>query len=46
MDRQGVDSANCSLEIGIFGAEPWTNEMRANIEQRLGIDAVDIYGLS
>ena len=46
MDRQGIDSANCSLEIGIFGAEPWTNEMRTTIEQRLGIDAVDIYGLS
>ena len=46
MDRQGIDSSNCSLKIGIFGAEPWTNEMRTSIEQRLGIDAVDIYGLS
>jgi phenylacetate-CoA ligase len=46
MVRQGLDPATCSLEIGIFGAEPWTNEMRAQIEAVLGIDAVDIYGLS
>ena len=46
MERQGRDPAKSSLEIGIFGAEPWTNEMRIEIEQRLGIDAVDIYGLS
>ena len=46
MERQGIDAVNCSLEIAIFGAEPWTNEMRASIEQRLGLDAVDIYGLS
>lgn len=45
-ENQGIDPKSCSLEIGIFGAEPWTNEMRAEIEQRLGIDAVDIYGLS
>jgi phenylacetate-CoA ligase len=44
--RQGVDPASCSLRIGIFGAEPWTNALRAQIESRLGIDAVDIYGLS
>lgn len=44
--RQGVDPASCSLRIGIFGAEPWTNAMRAQIESRMGIDAVDIYGLS
>jgi phenylacetate-CoA ligase len=44
--KQGLDSKACSLRIGIFGAEPWTNAMRADIEQRLGIDAVDIYGLS
>lgn len=43
---QGIDPKSCSLEIGIFGAEPWTNEMRLEIEERLGIDAVDIYGLS
>ncbi|KAA3630630.1 MAG: phenylacetate--CoA ligase [Proteobacteria bacterium] len=46
MERQGIDATSCSLQIGIFGAEPWTNEMRAEIEARLGIDAVDIYGLS
>ena len=45
-ERQGIDPKTSSLEIGIFGAEPWTNEMRAEIEERLGIDAVDIYGLS
>ena len=44
--RQGLDARSCSLEIGIFGAEPWTEAMRASIEQTLGIDAVDIYGLS
>lgn len=46
LERQGVDPAHCSLRIGIFGAEPWTNEMRRAIEVRMGIDAVDIYGLS
>ncbi|MGF6648769.1 MULTISPECIES: phenylacetate--CoA ligase PaaK [Paraburkholderia] len=45
-ERQGVDPAQCSLRIGIFGAEPWTNDMRGAIEKRMGIDAVDIYGLS
>jgi len=45
-ESQGIDPKSCSLEIGIFGAEPWTNEMRFEIEERLGIDAVDIYGLS
>ncbi|KVO32754.1 phenylacetate--CoA ligase PaaK [Burkholderia ubonensis] len=45
-ERQGVDPAQSSLRIGIFGAEPWTNDMRAAIERRMGIDAVDIYGLS
>lgn len=45
-ERQGLDPAQSSLRIGIFGAEPWTNEMRLAIEQRMGIDAVDIYGLS
>ncbi|MFC4309671.1 phenylacetate--CoA ligase PaaK [Steroidobacter flavus] len=44
--RQGVDPASCSLRIGIFGAEPWTNALRAEIEARMSIDAVDIYGLS
>ena len=46
LERQGVDPAQCSLRIGIFGAEPWTNNMRSAIEKRMGIDAVDIYGLS
>ncbi len=45
-ERQGLDSQACSLRIGIFGAEPWTPAMRLEIEQRMGIDAVDIYGLS
>ena len=44
--RQGMDPAASSLKVGIFGAEPWTDAMRAEIEQRAGIDAVDIYGLS
>ncbi|MGB1504482.1 MAG: phenylacetate--CoA ligase PaaK [Acidimicrobiales bacterium] len=46
MERLGLDPAASSLEIGIFGAEPWSEGMRAEIEARLGIDAVDIYGLS
>jgi phenylacetate-CoA ligase len=46
LERQGIDRDSCSLRIGIFGAEPWSNEMRREIEQRMGIDAVDIYGLS
>jgi phenylacetate-CoA ligase len=45
-ERQGLNPAQCSLRLGIFGAEPWTNDMRRAIEQRCGIDAVDIYGLS
>lgn len=45
-ERQGLDPRACSLRIGIFGAEPWTPAMRLEIEQRMGIDAVDIYGLS
>jgi phenylacetate-CoA ligase len=45
-ERQGLSARDCSLRLGIFGAEPWTNDMRLNIEQRMGIDAVDIYGLS
>jgi phenylacetate-CoA ligase len=44
--RQGVDPVESSLKIGIFGAEPWTDAMRGEIEARAGIDAVDIYGLS
>lgn len=46
MERQGLDPKSSSLEIGIFGAEPWTNAMRQEMEERMGIDAVDIYGLS
>ena len=45
-ERQGLRTQDSSLRIGIFGAEPWTNDMRQNIEARMGIDAVDIYGLS
>ncbi len=45
-ERQGLDPAASSLKIGIFGAEPWTDAMRAEIEARAGLDAVDIYGLS
>ena len=46
MERQGIGPAETSLEIGIFGAEPWTDEMRREIEQRCAMHAVDIYGLS
>ncbi|BBF86740.1 phenylacetate-coenzyme A ligase [Aquitalea magnusonii] len=46
MERQGLDAAKSSLKVGIFGAEPWTRQMRLEIEKRAGIDAVDIYGLS
>ena len=46
MDKQGIDPRSTSLAIGIFGAEPWTPAMREAIEQRLDIDAIDIYGLS
>jgi phenylacetate-CoA ligase len=44
--RQGLDPRQCSLRVGIFGAEPWTEAMRAEIEARFDLDAVDIYGLS
>jgi phenylacetate-CoA ligase len=44
--RQELDPRACSLRIGIFGAEPWTEAMRAEIEERFAMDAVDIYGLS
>lgn len=44
--RQGIDPRQSSLKIGIFGAEPWTEAMRREIETNAGIDAVDIYGLS
>src|SRR6201998_1341838 len=44
--RQGLDPAMSSLRLGIFGAEPWTEPMRNEIQTRMGIDAVDMYGLS
>jgi len=43
---QGLDPRDCSLDVGIFGAEPWTNAMRHEIEQAFDMHAVDIYGLS
>jgi phenylacetate-CoA ligase len=46
MEKQGVDPRATGLEIGIFGAEPWTDEMRRAVQERSGIRAVDIYGLS
>ncbi|MBF6095681.1 phenylacetate--CoA ligase [Nocardia cyriacigeorgica] len=46
MITAGVDPAATSLRVGVFGAEPWTETMRVELEQQLGIDAVDIYGLS
>ncbi len=45
-EKQGLDPAKSSLQIGIFGAEPWGESMRLEIEHRCGIDALDIYGLS
>jgi phenylacetate-CoA ligase len=46
MERQGLDPREIKLRCGIFGAEPWTNKMRDEMEARLGIDCLDIYGLS
>ena len=46
MERQGVDPKKSSLRIGIFGAEPWTNEMRQSIERRTNLQGIDLYGLS
>ena len=46
LERQGVDPRATSLRVGIFGAEPWTEEMRREIEDRLEMHAVDLYGLS
>jgi len=46
MERSGLEPVQSSLRIGVFGAEPWTEQMRGELESRLGIDAVDIYGLS
>ena len=44
--RQGLDAANTSLRVGIFGAEPWSEGMRIEIERQMRIDALDLYGLS
>ena len=44
--RQGIDPRNSPLQVGIFGAEPWTNAMREEVEQSFDMHAVDIYGLS
>jgi phenylacetate-CoA ligase len=46
MEKQGIDPRSTSLKIGIFGAEPWTPSMRQAIESKVGLDAIDIYGLS
>ena len=45
-ERQGLVARDSSLRLGIFGAEPWSESMRAEIERRMGLDALDIYGLS
>ena len=46
MDKMGVQKQNIKLKVGAFGAEPWTENMRAEIEERLGLKAYNIYGLS
>jgi phenylacetate-CoA ligase len=46
MQRQGLDPKKSSLRVGIFGAEPWTNELRSSIEKRTSLQALDLYGLS
>jgi len=46
MERQGLDPAECSLNVGLFGAEPWSNKMRQSMEERLDFHALDTYGLS
>ncbi len=45
-ERQGLDPRDSSLKVGVFGAEPWTEDMRQEVEARAGLHAVDIYGLS
>ncbi len=45
-ERQGLDPVESSLKVGIFGAEPWGDSMRKELEARCGLDAIDIYGLS
>lgn len=46
MIKKGIDPAKTSLRVGVFGAEPWTEQMRTELEQQLDMHAVDIYGLS
>jgi len=46
MERQGLDPRASSLRMGIFGAEPWSNDLRLSIEKRLSLEALDLYGLS
>ena len=46
MERRGIDPKETALKVGIFGAEPWSMEMKRKIEEKVGIDALDIYGLS
>ena len=46
LEAQGVDPRTTSLQVAVLGAEPWTEQLRAEIEERLGVDAVDVYGLS
>ncbi len=46
MERAGIDSRGASLQTGVFGAEPWTEQMRTELEHKLDMNAVDIYGLS
>jgi phenylacetate-CoA ligase len=46
MQRQGLDPKKSSLRIGMFGAEPWTNELRRSIEEKTSLQALDLYGLS
>jgi phenylacetate-CoA ligase len=46
MQRQGLDPKKSSLRVGIFGAEPWTNQLRSSIEKRTSLQALDLYGLS
>jgi phenylacetate-CoA ligase len=45
-ERQGLDASECSLRLGIFGAEPWGEGIRGELERRLGLEALDVYGLS
>jgi phenylacetate-CoA ligase len=46
MERQGLEPKKSSLRLGIFGAEPWTNQLRTSIEQKTSLQALDLYGLS